>query len=239
MTPYELEVIKNVKLKARFLGITQAEIAKELKVSIITVKRWFAGKGLKISNLKALCDLMGIKMVDVFAELDMDQTPQKYSLKQEAALAEDDKLLAFYDYLISGLTPVQVSKKFKIRESEVTKMLLKLDDIDLIELHPNNKIRHKMKGEPKWNTNGPLAQKYRHALLSHFIGNHENPTFFLHDYLPSDYKQIQRMIKDLEHLMISANTRAILQPARAKSYGFYLLLKEFEWDLRKCLEDEH
>ena len=241
MSNFDLKLMNILKSRAKALGITQADLARELDVSLVTVKRWFAGKGLRITTLKALCDLLHLSVSEVVSSVETEKASVfRYTLRQEEVLAQDPKALALFDLLIGGSTLGQLKAKYKLEDKKLETLLLKLDRIGLIELHPKNKVKLKTRGEPSWNPDGPLERTYRKQMIESLLGEHEKAktTFFIHDYLPSDLEKIQKIKKDLEEFMLSANTRAAHRPTEAKSFGVYVTIKEFEWSLRHKLEKE-
>lgn len=239
MDTLERRIMAVIKQRANALGLTQADLARELSVSLITVKRWYAGKGLRISNLEALSNLMGLKLSEIFALTDSYSAKTfSYTLAQEEALAAEPKLLALFDLLIGGVTLNQIKKRYNIDEKSLTSLLLKLDKLRLIELHANNKIKLVKAGEPLWNESGPLSKKFRSQMIHEFLGSHEkkSTSFMIHDYYPEDAEQIKNKIKELEVFMMSANKKASFNNKEARSFGSYFSFKEYEWDLRAVLE---
>lgn len=57
----------------------------------------------------------------------------------------------------------------------------------------------------------------------------------IHNYLPEDVVLLKGKIRELENFMLTCNARGNTSTGFVKSYGSYLCLKEFEWNLRKVL----
>jgi transcriptional regulator with XRE-family HTH domain len=239
MDTLERRIMAVIKQRVSALGLTQADLARDLGVSLITVKRWYAGKGLRISNLEALAHLLGLKISEILAVADSSGVKTfSYTIAQEEILAADPKLLALFDLLIGGVPLKQIKKKYEMDEKLLTSLLLKLDKMGLIELHANNKIKLVQMGEPLWNESGPLSKKFRAQMIQEFLGNHEKKTtsFMIHDYFPEDAESIKNKIKELESFMMSANKKASFHTKESKSFGSYFSFKEYEWDLRGVLK---
>ena len=235
----ETEIIDVIKNKLKSRGVTQKMLADDLKVSLTTVKRWYSGRGINLSNLKSLSDYLELSLTDLFALIE-NKRPESfnYNIAQENALAKEPKVLAFFDYLVRGKSVNFIKKKFNISERELTKILLKLDKIQLIELHPENKIKLLNKGEPVWNDNGPLSQRFKKEILEHFLSSSDfsSSKFFLHDYNLEDALKIKNKMKELELLLKSSNQKAILNNLETKSFGVYFSLKEFSWNMDRYLK---
>ena len=235
----EKEFMNYVKKKARELSLTQKQIAKELRVSLPTVKRWWSGRGVSLPVLNKICVLLGVTLSEVFLEIENQSSSRfTYTLEQERMLVQFSQALALFDLLISGKSMAQIKRKYTLSESRSTSLLLKLDRVQLIELSAENKIKFLHRGEPQWILNGPLSQKYRTIMISSLLGEHTKAetTFLIHDYLPEDLSLIQTRMKDLEHLMNACNSRSAGNQA-AVSYGTYMTFKKFEWDLRYSLNE--
>ena len=236
----EKDIIQYLKIRAKSLGITQGALAKGLGVSLPTVKRWYSGKGITIPNLKALCDYLGCSMSEVITSVEAPATKSfTYSLQQEEALAKEPRLLAFFDHLVRGKSVSSIKAKFQLSEVKVTSLLLKLDKLGLLEVHPNNRVRLKSKGEPSWLPHGPLAQHFRHHILKDFIGRQEkdHTPLYLHDYLDEDLVVIKERLRDLEQFLKISNMRAFKSSKPSQSYGAYFALKKYQWSLDKYLEE--
>lgn len=238
MSTLEKQVMVLIKSRARGIGLTQLKVARSLKVSLATVKRWWAGRGINLSVLSNLCALTGVSLSQLFLEVEAGAGSYSYSLEQERLLAQNPRILALFDLLIGGDSVKSLQRKFSIPEAELTSMLLKLDRADLIELHEGNRVKIKQPGEPQWIAGGPLSQKYRPQMIEAFLGDHPKNeiSFYIHDYLPEDIVLLRGKLKELESLLLTCNVRAGMQHERAESFGVYLCLKKFEWNLREILK---
>lgn len=226
-----------VKKKAHSLGLTQKQVAKELKVSIPTVKRWWSGKGVNLKILNRISVLLGVHLSELLEEVEGRGAARfTYTLEQERMLVQNPQALALFDLLVSGKALASIKRKYNLGDAELTSILLKLDRAKLIELGANNRIKLLRQGEPQWNVGGPLSQKYRRTMIAALLGEHEKSetVFLIHDYFPEDAALIQTRIKDLEKLMNVCNSR--VRGANATtSYGAYMTFKKFEWDIRDSL----
>jgi transcriptional regulator with XRE-family HTH domain len=233
----EKELMSLVKSKARQMGITQGQVAKQLKVSLPTVKRWWAGKGVTLPVLNQLCPFLGLSLSELFQSLEQQGARSyTYTIEQEKMLVHNPQALALFDLIVSGKSLAYIKRKYPLKEHILTALLLKLDRAKLIEYGPEEKLKPVRTGEPQWIPGGPLSQKYRKTMIDSLLGGHQKneTTFFLHDYTPEDAALINSRMKELEKLMMVCNSRSISAPSSA-SYGVYMTFKKFEWDLRNLL----
>ena len=237
MRDYEKQIMNLIKDKSRGIGLSQAKIAAELSVSLPTIKRWWAGKGVSLSILHKLCALLGVSLSQLLLEVEGGGSVYTYTIKQEKELVANPKALALFDLLVSGESISSIQHKFRLNDLTVSSLLLFLDRIALIDLYPKNKFKLKQQGEPQWIVGGPLSQTYRKKMIDSLLGYHDkqDTSFFIHSYLPEDMVLLKGKLKEFENLLLSCNARGIHRPEDTVSYGFYRCFKPFEWSLRSEL----
>lgn len=165
-------LIEKLKRAIKAQGLTYANIAKKLSVSEPTIKRIFSHGDMTLTRFEEVCTAAGIQLTDLVKSSDDHiGNPHQLSPEQEEVLALDDELLKVFHYLSKGWTSAKVSDHLNLDQKALSQILLKLDRIDLIELHANDHIRLKKGSFVQWTTQGPLAQKYGRALAYEFT-NH-------------------------------------------------------------------
>ena len=223
-----------LKRRAIARGLTQEALARQLNVSLPTVKRWLAGRAVTLETMRAIADAVGISLAEIASSMEETQKPLfQYSLEQEKHLAENPDCLAFFDHLIRGFSPVKIQKKFGLSTSMMEKYLGKLDKLKLIQWQPKNRVRLLCLGEPQWRKDGPLVRAFKTAVVATFMEQKSElfEKFFLHDYLPEDEEKIKRILQELAEESKHANARAAMAGHRSKSVGLFLSLKSFRWSL--------
>jgi DNA-binding Xre family transcriptional regulator len=119
-----LDALKKV-LKAR--RITYAQLAVGLAVSEPTVKRLFAQEQITLNRLEQICDFLGLEFADLANQIREGRMPQQLSVNQEAALAEEPRLLAFLQYLLNEWSVADMREKLDISDAECVRWLTTLD----------------------------------------------------------------------------------------------------------------
>ncbi len=238
MIDLNIQAMTLIKNKAKSLGLTQKDLAKRLKVSLPTIKRWYSGSTITLESLHSLVTEVGLTLTEVFSSIENSVSENfHYTKEQELFFSTHPDYLAYFDNILRGLSPTQIQKKFKLTEKKQVLYLSKLDKLKLIEWLPNNKIRLIVKGEPIWETNGLLAVKQRADIFKSFIeaekrsGSH----FVLHDYLTEDREEITRKIQELLEFAKRANSRAKFHLDGSNPAGLYISLQNFRWDIDKYL----
>ncbi len=202
-----VEVIKK-ELKAR--AISQRQAARELKISLPTLKRWLAGNGLTLENFDRLLDYMDITLADLANMLPQHAMTFEYTIQQEEYLAKNPKIFAVFDRLLLGKTPKKIVAESNVSMSEMHKILSRLDKLRLIDWLPKDKVLLKVKGEPKWRHNGPLSIAFRQSILNQLLHKSAHKDMFLatYDLSSSDKSLFEEKISQLKQFLNQAEARA-------------------------------
>ena len=238
MIDLNIQAMKIIKNKAKSLGLTQNELAKRLKVSLPTIKRWYGGGTITLESLHYLVAEVGLTLTEVFSSIENAASENfLYTEEQELFFSSHPDYLAYFDNILRGLSPIQIQKKFKITDKKTILYLSKLDKLKLIEWLPKNKINLLVKGEPIWKSDGSLAIKLRTDIFKSFIEAEKGlgSYFFLHDYLPEDREEITRKIHELLEFSKRANSRAKFQIDSSGPAGLYISLQHFRWNIDEYL----
>lgn len=236
-------VMDLLKTRAKFLGVTQQQIAKKFSVSLPTVKRWFAAKGVSIETLTELMEMLDLGWDDIAIEFDVAAGPEfVFTFAQEKLFAANPSAHVFFDLLLDGSTPYQIEKKFRLQKSSTRKYLRALENVGLIDVLPGDKIKIKVKGEAKWMTNGPLAQRFRESAIQDFM-DHMNQSggslrFGIHNLLPEDKKDLKEDLEKINSKVLRAERRARLtRSPQTRSYGLMFAFEPYDWTLSKSIEN--
>jgi transcriptional regulator with XRE-family HTH domain len=230
-----LELMKFLKNRATSQGVTQKVIADYFDVSIPTVKRWYSGAGLSLEQANELSNYLGISLGQDLISIQNNTKSFHYTHIQETFFAKNPDYLAFFDNLLRGKTVKYITKKFSLSDTKVSKYLLKLDKLKLLELHSNNKIKLLTAGEPVWAIDGPLKKSLKKNIIDDYLSTKNSviDKFYLYELSKDDLELILKMIEELTLLNSRSNNRAIASDKISKPYGFSISLKEFHWSLDK------
>lgn len=163
-----LNTLKNY-LKAK--EMTYRELANRLHVSEATVKHLFSKESCSLHRLEEICEVLDITFYEL-AKMSQTENEKKgnlLSIEQENILSKEPKLLTIFYLLISGWTPNLIIEEFELAELECHKLMLRLDQIGLIELHPKNRFRLLVSKNVFWRKDGPLWNTYAKKILSEFL----------------------------------------------------------------------
>lgn len=164
-------LVKTLKKYLKAKGLTYKQLAEEMELSEASVKRLFSKQTFSLERLEAVCRVLNIDFYDL-ALMDRERnqkTAKKLTIDQEQILVEDEKLLIFLYFLINGWTVQLIIEEYDYSEAEAVKMLIRLETLGILELHPNNHVRMLISKNEFWQTNGPLWQAYREIFIEDFM----------------------------------------------------------------------
>ena len=139
----ELRMLHVLKRLYKAAGLRYAQVALELDVSEMTVKRYMAGIGLSLHVLKKLCLVANTTIFELAQLAAQEDAVNRLRTddKQEEALAGDNVLTLTFILLSDGWTADKIAKEFQLDHIAITKYLSRLDHLGLIMLFPANRVR--------------------------------------------------------------------------------------------------
>lgn len=223
---------KLVKSAARSRGLSNIDLARTLKVSEPTIKRWLRGEGLSMPQWLKLLDAVGLRLSEVAAMIEDTNSEQfEYSVKQEKALAETTGLLAYFQALLLGKTPRQIAKKFDLSMKSSTYYLRTLDNLGLIVWTEGMTCKLRVHGEPRWRSEGALSKKFRKEMMSEFIWARRESRDFkigIYEVTKNDAEEVDNMITELYSHLRSLEKKAQLMKLKTSSVAIGTCFSKYQ-----------
>lgn len=159
----------------RFLkhqGMTYKTLAGKVGQSEANIKRIFSQGTVSLDGLEAMCEAAGIEL----PELVKMSRPEKeaihsFTQAQETALAKEEKLFVLFYLLLGGAPLSRIVARYKYVDRELEKLLLQLDRLGLVRLHPDNRVQMLASRNIQWLTEGPLNECYKNDIKREFLGS--------------------------------------------------------------------
>ena len=171
-TPSRSLLIAELKRTLREQGLTYAQLAKSLKLSLPTVKRMFSREDFTLRRFEHICDLAGSSLADIAARAHERATPvRQLSLAQEQQIIDDPKLLLVTWLVINRLTLEQIVSGYQLTEREVLAQFIRLDRLKVIELQPGNRARLLISRHFSWRPGGPVQRYIYEKMLQDFLSS--------------------------------------------------------------------
>src|SRR5207244_1090676 len=176
-------LVAELKRALRERGLTYQAVARQLELSLATVKRLFARGDFSLERFERGCELAGLGMRELLERADEHSAPTKQlTLTQEREIVADPRLL-LVTWLVLNRTPFEeITRWYRFNERELLRCFIRLDRLKVIELQPGNRARLLVSRRFSWRPGGPV-QRYLHQkllrefLASHFVGAHEEFVF--------------------------------------------------------------
>ena len=131
-----------LKRAYRTAGLRYSDVAQRIGVSEMTVKRHMAGRGLSVQTLQRLCAAAEMTLTELAAMAGAGQGDVPVATEaQTRAVAMDIALSMTFYLLTRGWPPRRIARELQLDDPTITGLLLKLDKLDVIELHPGDRVR--------------------------------------------------------------------------------------------------
>lgn len=174
------QFLNSLKRTLKTKNILYRDLAKALGLSESSVKRILSNKSLSLDRLEEICRVADISFGEVVKSANLEEPNQViyYSDEQEKALSENLRLMHYFMLLQEGKTPQKIEKEYQISSAESKKYLFQLDRLNLIELHPRDKVKLKRQGVIRFRRDGPAGKALFDQTKAHYLN---------YDFKPEDY----------------------------------------------------
>ena len=164
------ELVATLKRELKSRHLTYAYIAQALSMSEANVKHLFASGRFSLERVEAICDLINMDFGDLVRASEASRSRIKYlSEEQERELVSDTRLLLVAVCVGHQLSFAEIIQTYQISEPECVRYLAKMDRLRLIELLPNNRIRHLYTDGFRWLPKGPIEQFFERHVQAEFL----------------------------------------------------------------------
>lgn len=233
------QLIAALKKLLKEQGVTYRDIGRALRLSEASVKRIFAAESLSLERLEEVCRFLDLKIYELarLAHLGAAHDVSVLSEAQEGALAQNRELLACFYLLLNAWTPGRVAQRLGLNEPQLTRLLAALDRLELIELHPGNRVRPLTARTILWRKGGPIRRLYERQIKAEFLegefdGRDELMVFETGELSDASLavleKRIDRLAREFETL---ADADLGSEPERRKAVGLLVALRPWVFSL--------
>ena len=151
------KLLDTLKAYLKSRDITYRNLAQRLKLSESSIKRVFSEKTLSLKRLERILHSLDLDFYDL-ANMSRRQdgdSKEALSPEQEESLLENPRMLIFLHLLIQKWKVEEIADSFDFESDEITRILLELDHLRLIDLHPHNQYKVLLNNTQLWNRRGP------------------------------------------------------------------------------------
>jgi AcrR family transcriptional regulator len=153
-----------LKRQLRTKGLQYRDVASRLRVSEGTVKRYFSGKGLTISILEELAQIVELDLLSLVVFGQQNITEPELTKAQQTALRSSRASLGVFYSLSMGFTLPQLIQEFEIAPEAMDAILARLQGWGLIRRLSTDSV--KMLVRPKFGPEVDADVRERHIAMS-------------------------------------------------------------------------
>jgi transcriptional regulator with XRE-family HTH domain len=225
-------LIDTLKKLLKAQGHTYADVAGRVGLSEASVKRLFASKTFTLARLEAFCRVLDIDFFEL-AKLARGRADEvrEMSERQEAALAGDARLLGVFYLLLSDWSVGDILASYALTRAEATRLLVRLDRLDLIEFGPHDRVRLRVPKRLRLHPGGPIHRAHGKRVLDAFIaaefdriGGHFR--FEYRELSKASYELMQRRLDRLAAEFLElAELDATMPSKRRQTTGLLLAMR--------------
>jgi len=175
-------IVQSIRAVLKQRGMTYRDLAQALDVSEPTVKRDLSRRDFSLSRLDKICAVLDVSAADLAQGTAKASSPQsQLSKQQEQALVRDPRLLVVTYLLAGDWKPSDIVSTFQLDENALVKIFLRLDELQIIDFRPPNRIKRLVARNFSWRRDGPVHQFFLARVAPEFLGAaFDAPTDELH-----------------------------------------------------------
>lgn len=163
-------LIDALKRALRQRGLTYARVAEHLGLSEASVKRMFSSRHFTLERFDAVCALMHLEISDLFQLLEEErQRITHLSELQEKELVADPALFLVAVCARNRWSFEEILARYAFSETELVRLLARLDRIRFLELLPGNRIHLAVAADFRWLPDGPVERYYAGRVQEEFF----------------------------------------------------------------------
>jgi transcriptional regulator with XRE-family HTH domain len=149
-------LLSAIKALLRARELTYRELARLVNVSEPTIKRDLSRGNFSLKRLDQICAALGVTLADLVQPPAASGLATQLTESQELALSGNPKLLLVTYLLVNDWKFREVVEAFRMDENELIDILLRLDQLKIIEYRPPHRVRKLTARNFAWRKDGPV-----------------------------------------------------------------------------------
>jgi hypothetical protein len=140
--------------------VSLKRLSETLEVPHSTVKKWFVADDGAVGKINLICRALGMNL-DHLVHQATQNTVETLSFtdKQQQLFSTDIRSFAVYWYLVyEKFAPAQIFQACALTEFDYKKILISLDDVQLVKLLANDIVQVPTNRPMRWNFSGPFME---------------------------------------------------------------------------------
>ena len=162
-------VLSAIKALLRAREVTYRELARQIGVSEPTIKRDLSRGGFSLKRLDQICVALGVTLADLVQPAAGTGLVTQLTESQELALTGNPKLLLVTYLLVNDWKFREVVEAFRMDENELVEILLRLDQLKIIDYRPPHRVRRLTARNFAWRKDGPVHGFFMKRFVPEFF----------------------------------------------------------------------
>jgi transcriptional regulator with XRE-family HTH domain len=158
------KLVAVLKRQLKTKGLQYRDVAARLRVSEGTVKRYLSGKGITVSILEKLAQIVELDLLSLVVLGQQNITEPELTKAQQTTLRSSKVSLGVFYCLSLGFTPPQLIQEFEIAHEAMDAILARLQGWGLIRRLSTNSVQMLVK--PKFAAEVDADVRERHIGMS-------------------------------------------------------------------------
>ena len=166
------QLLQGIKTILRTRNITYRVLAKKLGVSEATVKRDLSRGGFSLRRLDDICKALQLGVGDLIQPPGLKSLVTELTEAQERALVVNPKMLVVTYLLTNDWRFQDIVSGFQLSDNELVSILLKLDELKIIEFRPPHRVKKLPARNFSWRKDGPVHAFFIKRFVPEFFAGH-------------------------------------------------------------------
>ena len=149
-------LLRAIKSTLRLRGLKYRDLAKLLDVSEPTVKRDLSKGRFSLKRLDQISAALGLTPADLLQPPAEQDLVTQLSEAQELALVSQPRYFVVTYLLVNDWKFREITDAFRMDENELIEILLRLDQLKIIEYRPPHRVRKLTARNFTWRKDGPV-----------------------------------------------------------------------------------
>ncbi|MDX9730767.1 MAG: helix-turn-helix transcriptional regulator [Bdellovibrionales bacterium] len=157
-----------LKTQLKKKQMTYEDLAKHLKVSVPTVKRYLGAEEITVGRLLEICELLDLSLEQLakIAEIG-ENKDERFTEEQEKFFAKNPNYFAYFLKICEGLSPVQIAEKYGLNRRSTDKYLIGLENQGTVRVTGKTKVKSAFRDMPSFGR-GVLAKAYFESFIQRY-----------------------------------------------------------------------
>ncbi len=162
-------LLRAIKRTLRARGHTYRRLAELLFVSEATVKRDLSKGQFSLKRLDQICSVLELTLNDLIQPPEGQDLLTQLSETQEIALISQPKYFVVTYLLVNDWKFREITEAFQMDENELVAILLRLDQLKIIEYRPPHRVRKLTARNFAWRKDGPVQKFFVTRFVPEFF----------------------------------------------------------------------